>query len=126
MVQAWLLFGLLALVSGQIIYPDQYDVITGDLGRASTLSANYPALQVANSSQSVQTDQIDGGFASQFGVVKPAEEQFLTTTRVPLYASASLSPQPMPETWANHVNHYSVICTRNHDNYLSCIKPFVY
>lgn len=120
MIQTWLLFGALALAGGQIIYPDQYDVMMADLGRASaSLPANYPALQVANSSQSVQIDQqFNGKPASQFGA-RPAEGQiYLTTTHIPLYSSSpTASSQSMPETWGNHVNHYSIICTRNHDDY---------
>lgn len=140
MIQTWLLFGFLALVSGQIIYPDQYNMMTVDLGRASTsLSADYPALQVA-SNQPVQIDQqFDRKPASQFSTAKSVEEQFYpATTRIPLYSSTSpsASPQPMSETWGNHVKSYSIILllfyyysiiiilllfTRNHD-YLMIIS----
>ncbi|TGZ42713.1 uncharacterized protein [Temnothorax longispinosus] len=110
MIRAWLLFGVLALASGQIVYPDQYDLITADQGRASApLPANYPALQAANSSQPVQIDQqLNGGPVSQLGAARPAERQFYpTTTRVPSYSTDSTaSLQPMPEqTWSNHVNN---------------------
>lgn len=129
MIEAWLLFGVLALVSGQIIYPDQYKMMTVDLGRASaSLPADYPTL--ASNNQPVQIDQqFNGEPASQFNTTKPVEEQFYpTTTRVPLYSSTSptASPQPMSETWGNHVNHYYIIYTHNHDYLLYILKSFIY
>lgn len=130
MIQTWLLFGVLAMVSGQIIYPDQYNKMS--IGFASApLPTNYPTLQVTSNNQPVQIDQqLVGERTSQLGTTKPIEEQFYsTTTHVPLPSSTNptASPQLMPETWANHVNNYSVICMCNYDNYfLYIFKSFIY
>lgn len=120
MVQTWLLFGILTLAGGQIIYPDQYDIMMADVGRASaSLPADYSVLQAA-SSQPIQIDQqFNGKPASQFGA-RPEGQMNLTITRIPLYSTnLTASSQPMPETWSNHVNHYSITCiySRNHDDY---------
>ncbi|XP_011859729.1 PREDICTED: uncharacterized protein LOC105557169 isoform X2 [Vollenhovia emeryi] len=108
MVRAWLLFGVLALASGQIIYPDQYDKMTVDLGvgRASIPNGS-PALQAASNSQPVQVDhQFNGEPAPQFDAAGSAKGQFYptTTARVPLYSSVNPTPSPQPMPWGNHVN----------------------
>ncbi|XP_011066502.1 PREDICTED: leukocyte elastase inhibitor isoform X2 [Acromyrmex echinatior] len=54
MMRVWLLLGVLALASGQIVYPGQYNIMTPNFGRASALSANY---QADSSSQAIQINQ---------------------------------------------------------------------
>lgn len=123
MARAWLLFGIMTLGGGQFIYPDQYEMITADLGRSSASLHDYnaAALQTAGSSQPVQIDQqLNQRPTSQFGAARPAEGQlYPSTIRVPLYSSANptASPQPMLDTWGNHVNHYSVVFTRHYNDY---------
>ncbi|XP_011686157.1 PREDICTED: serpin B4-like [Wasmannia auropunctata] len=102
MTRLWLLFGILALTGGQIIYPDQYEMMTINNGRAS-LPADFQSLPTTSSNQPpVQIDQ-------QFGVAaKPAEGQFYpASTRVPLYPSVNpiANQQSMQDTWSNHVNN---------------------
>lgn len=113
MVQAWLLFGILALASGQLIYPDAYNKMI-EFGRGSSLPADRSTLEGASSSQSDQQFSIKEP-ASAFAA--PEGPSYSTTARVPLSANPIASPQPMPETWGDHVNQslHSIICTRNHD-----------
>ncbi|KAG5312343.1 ILEU inhibitor, partial [Acromyrmex insinuator] len=105
MMRVWLLLGVLALASGQIVYPGQYNIMTPNFGRASALSANY---QADSSSQAIQINQqFNPGSAVES---KPVEGQFYpTTTHLPLYSSANTvltaSPQSTSEAWRNHVNN---------------------
>ncbi|KAG5321450.1 ILEU inhibitor, partial [Pseudoatta argentina] len=105
MMRVWLLLGVLALASGQIVYPGQYNIMTTNFGRAAALSANY---QADSSSQAIQINQqFNPGSAVKS---KPVEGQFYpTTTHLPLYSSANTvltaSPQSTSEAWRNHVNN---------------------
>jgi len=88
MTRVWLLFGVLALAGGQLIYPDQYYRMTTNFDRASVPPSNYQVTQ-SQSVQQIQTDQqFNGGPTAQFGAPNP-----------------SASPQSTPEAWSNHVNH---------------------
>ncbi|XP_012540036.1 serine protease inhibitor 28Dc [Monomorium pharaonis] len=107
MARAWLLFSIMTLGSGQLIYPDQIENMTDDQGRFSvSLPVNYnaPTLQTISNNQPVQIDQqFNQRPAPQFSPVKPAEGQLYSSTRVPLYSSTS--PATSPETWSNHVTN---------------------
>lgn len=104
MTRIWLLLGVLAVASGQIAYPGQYNTMTTNIGRASAFpSTNY---QADSSSQPVQINQ---QFNPESAVQsKPVEGQFYpTTTHLPLSANTVLtaSPQSTSEAWRNHVNY---------------------
>jgi len=105
MTRVWLLFGVLALTGGQLVYPDQYNRITTNFGRASAPPSDYQVTKSSQSVQQIQSDQFNGGSTAQFGVTNPA---------------ASL--QSTPETWSNHVNH----CYLNAQSWLLISYVFFY
>lgn len=113
MTQVYLLFSFLTLIGGQIIYPDQYEMM-----KISTVSpdantynngirisgayapAEHPALQAGSNSQSAPVDQqFNQQSAPQFGSVGPPTVQ-------PLYPSAtSTNPESVLADWNTHVNN---------------------
>jgi len=91
MTRVWLLFGVLALAGGQLVYPDQYNRITTNFGRASAPPSDYQVTKSSQSVQQIQSDQqFNGGPIAQFGAANPAASPQFTNN---------------PETWSNHVNH---------------------
>ncbi|XP_029666040.1 leukocyte elastase inhibitor-like isoform X3 [Formica exsecta] len=112
MAGTWLMFGLLVLAGGQIVYPDQYQRMTVGTNRAPALGsqpANYPALQTVSNSQSVQIKQFNQESAPRYGVAIPETAQINSTTRLPFYPSVNPTPNPtvnpLLENWDNHVNN---------------------
>ncbi|XP_029172187.1 leukocyte elastase inhibitor-like isoform X2 [Nylanderia fulva] len=90
MARMWLLFGLLVLAEGQLVYPDQYERMTVDPNRSSVLGLLTPALKTASSSQPVQTynqsiyNQVSNQ-VPQSGVPGPGMAQIYPTTQLPSY-----------------------------------------
>jgi len=74
MTRVWLLFGILALASGQLAYPGQYKGMTTNYGRASaSLPSDYQVTRSSQSVQQIQSDQqFNGGPTAQFGAANPA------------------------------------------------------
>lgn len=112
MAGTWLMFGLLVLAGGQIVYPDQYQRMTVGTNRAPALGsqpANYPALQTVSNSQSVQIKQFNQESAPRYGVAIPETAQINSTTQLPFYPSVNPTPNPtvnpLLENWDNHVNN---------------------
>lgn len=110
MARIWLMFGLLVLAGGQIVYPDQYQRMTFGTSRApGSQSANYPALQTVSNSQSVQIKQSNQSpSAPQFA--GPETAQINPATQLPFYPSvsptANLTASPLLENWDDHVSCY--------------------
>ncbi|KAL6425130.1 hypothetical protein ACFW04_009425 [Cataglyphis niger] len=113
MVRIWLMFGLLILADGQIVYPDQYQQrTTFGTSRApapGSQPANYPALQTVSNSQSVQIKQFNQESAPQSDVAGPGTAQINPSTQLPFYPSisptANLTVSPLLENWGDHVNN---------------------
>ncbi|CAL1676609.1 unnamed protein product [Lasius platythorax] len=109
MARIWLLFGLLALAGGQLVYPDQYERMTVGASRAPVLGLLAPALQTVSNNQSVQIDnQSNRESVPQSGVAGPETARISPTTQLPLYPSvspiANSTTSPLLENWSNHVN----------------------
>lgn len=107
----WLLFGLLVLADGQLVYPDQYERMTVDPSRSPILGLLTPALKTASSSQPAQIyNQSNQAFVPQSGVPNPGTAQTYPTTQLPSYTYPSVSPLanstiPLLENWSDHVNN---------------------
>ncbi|KAL6260431.1 hypothetical protein P5V15_007957 [Pogonomyrmex californicus] len=109
MAQSWLLLAFLALVGGQIVYPDQYEIMIADSSHTFASLPNYsaPTLQAASNSQPVPINrQFNQRVIPQFSTARPAEAQFYTTP-VPVLSTISPTgdPQSLQETWSNHVTN---------------------
>ncbi|CAL1676611.1 unnamed protein product [Lasius platythorax] len=90
MARIWLLFGLLALAGGQLVYPDQYERMTVGASRAPVLGLLAPALQTVSNNQSVQIDnQSNRESVPQSGVAGPETARISPTTQLPLYPSVN-------------------------------------
>lgn len=124
MARIWLLFGLLALAGGQLVYPDQYERMTVGTSRAPVLGLLAPALQTVSSNQSVQiNNQSNRESVPQSGVAGPETARISPTTQLPFYPSvspvANSTTSLLLENWSNHVSRYRylhVICMRNNKN----------
>ncbi|XP_012233375.1 serine protease inhibitor 28Dc isoform X2 [Linepithema humile] len=118
MTQAWLLVGFLTLSGGQIIYPDQYEMMkistvspyayTNGV-RASGIPAERPALQAGSNSQPVQVDQqFNQQSASKISDVGPPAVRPLYPSTTPVSFQPSIpttTPEPVLADWNNHVNN---------------------
>lgn len=114
MTRVWLLFGLLTLSGGQIVYPDQYEKMkistispyayTNGV-RISGIPAERPALQAGSNSQPVQVDQ---QFNQQSDDVGPSAVHPLYPSTTPVsFQSSKLpttNPEPVLADWNNHVS----------------------
>lgn len=118
MAQMLLLFGLLALADGQLVYPDQYERMTVDPNRSLALGLLTPALKTANNSQPVQIyNQSNQASVPQFGVPRPnpGTAQIYPTTQLPSYTYPSVSPLansttiPLLENWSDHVSRINIV-----------------
>ncbi|XP_070151688.1 serine protease inhibitor 28Dc isoform X3 [Polyergus mexicanus] len=107
MAGMWLMFGLLVLAGGQIVYPDQYH--QGRAPVTGSQPANYPALQTVSNSQTVQIQQSNQESAPRYSVAIRETAQINSTTQLPFYPSVSPTANPtinpLLENWDNHVNN---------------------
>lgn len=109
MTQVWMLFSLLVLTGGQIIYPDQYEMMISTTspnaynnGVRISGSAGRPALQAGSNSQPAQVDQqLNQQSATQFSDTGPPAVQ-------PLYPSTT--PTNLESALERDWNNYVSIC----------------
>lgn len=110
MMRILLLFGLLALNHGQLIYPDQYELMKTYGYPNNIYTSKYPSVIYSTpqtSYDSYGSAQVFNKKLTSFDATQLAQsgQRNFLATQTPIYSSTLGPPQPVPQDLSNHVSN---------------------